>query len=107
MAMTYVFPPELCITNIHPRFWSLHNLYPAAGLPNENDKIVFPPLLNLSSEKLERNGLYLLENGNDIYLWIGRAVAPELCQLIFDRPSYDAIVPGKVNIIYIYIYRYR
>ncbi|KAJ3327752.1 COPII subunit, partial [Blyttiomyces sp. JEL0837] len=98
LALMYVFPPELCITNIHPRFWALHTMEPAMGLPGEDGRILFPPLLNLSSEKLERNGFYLLENGQDIYIWIGRAISPEFIQMVFDRPSYDAVATGKVTL---------
>ncbi|KAI8854513.1 hypothetical protein BC829DRAFT_424511 [Chytridium lagenaria] len=96
MAMMYVYPTELCLLAAHPRFYALHSLDQKVGLPDENDKIVLPPLLNLSSEKLERNGLYLLDNGAEIFIWVGRNVAPELCQMIFDKPSYEAIPVGKV-----------
>ncbi|KAJ3038754.1 COPII subunit [Rhizophlyctis rosea] len=98
MALLYVFPPELCIIHTHPRFYALHVLEPQVGLPGEDGQIVYPPRLNLSSEKLERHGLYFLENGVEMFLWVGRAVAPQLCQLLFDKPSYDAIVPGKTTL---------
>ncbi|KAJ3118535.1 COPII subunit [Phlyctochytrium bullatum] len=96
MAMMYVYPTELCLLSIHPRFYALHVMDPKVGLPDENDKIVLPPLLNLSSEKLERHGLFLLDNGTEIFIWVGRNIAPELCQMVFDKPSYDVIPVGKV-----------
>ncbi|KAJ3208910.1 COPII subunit [Dinochytrium kinnereticum] len=96
MAMMYVYPTELCILAMHPRFYALHLMDQKVGLPDENDKIVMPPLLNLSSEKLERNGIYLLDNSTEIFVWIGRSVAPELCQMIFDKPNYEAVPVGKV-----------
>jgi protein transport protein SEC24 len=71
-------------------------LDPAVGFPGENDQIVMPVPLSLSSEKLERHGLYLLDNGAEIYVWVGRAISQELCQMIFDKPAYEAIIPGKV-----------
>ncbi|KAJ3410439.1 COPII subunit, partial [Chytridiales sp. JEL 0842] len=98
MSLMYVYPPEMCLTSIHPCFYALHYLDPAVGLPDENDRIVLPVPMNLSSEKLERNGLYLLENGSEIYLWVGRAIAPELCQSIFDKPAYEAVIPGKTTL---------
>ncbi|KAJ3278706.1 COPII subunit [Borealophlyctis nickersoniae] len=98
MALLYVFPPELSLVHMHPRFYALHVLDPQAGLPGEDGQIVFPPRLNLSSEKLERHGLYLLENGVEMFLWVGRAISPELCSVLFDKPSYDHIVAGKTTI---------
>ncbi|KAJ1561839.1 COPII subunit [Cladochytrium tenue] len=52
----------------------------------------------LSSEKLDRAGLYLLENGMDIFIWVARGLQPQLCQMIFDRPSYESIVSGKATL---------
>ncbi|KND02225.1 uncharacterized protein SPPG_02707 [Spizellomyces punctatus DAOM BR117] len=98
MAMLYVLPPEMSMVQIHPRFWALHALDQQAGLPGADGRIVKPPSLNLSSEKLERHGLYLLENGFEIFIWVGRAVAPELVQMLFDRPAYDAITAGKTTL---------
>jgi protein transport protein SEC24 len=97
MSNLYVFPPEICAVNVHPRFWSLHTMEPQMGqVDSVTQKTNFPPLLNLSSEKLERHGLFLLENAMDIFIFMGRAVSPELCQLIFNQPNYDSVIPGKV-----------
>ncbi|KAJ3166384.1 COPII subunit [Geranomyces variabilis] len=98
MAMLYVLPPELSIAQIHPRFWALHTLEPQAGLPGPDGTIVYPATMNLSSEKLERHGLYLLENGLDMFLWVSRGVSPELIHQLFDKQSYDAIQVGKTTL---------
>ncbi|KAI8824176.1 uncharacterized protein EV422DRAFT_493298 [Fimicolochytrium jonesii] len=98
MAMLYVLPPEMCLVQIHPRFWPLHALEPQVGLPGGDGKIVFPPLLNLSAEKLERHGLYLLENGLEMFLWVSRGTDPQLIQKLFDKPSYDAVGVGKTTL---------
>ncbi|KAJ3107060.1 COPII subunit [Phlyctochytrium planicorne] len=98
IAMMYVYPTELCLLAMHARFYALHLMEPTVGQLDENDKVIMPPLLNLSSEKLERNGLYLLDNSQEVFIWLGRAIAPELVQMIFDRPSYDAVPAGKVSL---------
>ncbi|KAI9102462.1 hypothetical protein DFS34DRAFT_577162 [Phlyctochytrium arcticum] len=98
MAVLYVLPPEVALLQIHPRFWALHTLEPQVGLPGQDGQIVYPRAMNLSSEKLERNGLYLLENGMEIFLWVGRAVAPELLQLLFDKPNYESVQSGKATL---------
>lgn len=119
MALLYVLPPELSLVQIYPRFWALHTLdaevclmmknivlgsdkrvligyFLQAGLPGPDGRIVYPTLLNLSSEKFERHGIYLLENGVEMFLWISRGADPQLIQMLFDKPSYDAVPTGKV-----------
>ena len=68
-------------------------------MPLEDGKIKFPIQMNLSSEKLDRQGLYLLENGLEMFLWVGKSLDPTLCQMIFGRPLPEAIVPGKVSFV--------
>ncbi|KAJ3238647.1 COPII subunit [Chytriomyces hyalinus] len=95
-ALMCVYPTEAYLPSIHPRFWAIHSMDSSCGeLDDATGRVIFPPVLNLSSEKLERHGLYLLENGSDIFFWVGRGIAPELCQLVFGVPSYDGIVFGK------------
>ena len=55
-----------------------------------------PPPLPLSSERLERHGLYLIEDGQTIFLWVGRDAVPQLIMDMFDAPSYEALRAGKV-----------
>ena len=59
-----------------------------------------PPQLNLSSEKLERNGVFLLEDGQTIYLYFGREVAPEIVNAILGIPSLEGLDTTQVSAIY-------
>ena len=67
------------------------------GLPGDDGKIVMPPLLPLSSERLVRHGLFLIEDGQTMFLWIGRDAVPQLVMDVFDLPSYDQLPSGKVR----------
>ncbi|KAJ3076155.1 COPII subunit [Podochytrium sp. JEL0797] len=98
-AMMCVYPAEAFVPNVYARFWALHSMDSHAGTVDEaTGQVVFPPVLNLSSEKLERHGLYLLDDGSDLYLWVGRAIDADLCRLVFGQPVYDGIVPGKTTL---------
>jgi hypothetical protein len=55
-----------------------------------------PPPLPLTSERLERHGLFLIEDGQTIFLWVGRDAVPQLIIDVFDLPSYEALRGGKV-----------
>ena len=66
-----------------------------AGTVGDNG-IVLPPPLPLTSERLERHGLFLIEDGQTIFLWVGRDAVPQLIQDVFNLPSYEQLRGGKV-----------
>ena len=56
-----------------------------------------PPPLPLSSERLERHGLFLIEDGQSIFLWVGRDAVPQLIIDVFGLPNYEVLRGGKVS----------
>ena len=57
-----------------------------------------PVLLPLTSERLVRHGLFLVEDGQNMFLWIGRDAVPQLLMDVFDKPSYEQLpLSGKVR----------
>lgn len=59
--------------------------------------VILPPALNPTSERFERHGLFLIEDGQNIFLWIGRDAVPQLIVDVFDLPSYAELRGGKVS----------
>ena len=59
--------------------------------------VIMPPPLPLTSEKLERHGLFLIEDGQTIFLWVGRDAVPQLIIDVFNLPSYEVLRGGKVR----------
>lgn len=55
-----------------------------------------PTPLPLTSERLERHGLFLIEDGQTIFLWVGRDAVPQLIMDVFNLPSYEVLRGGKV-----------
>lgn len=55
-----------------------------------------PTKLNLSSERLDRHGCYLIENGHRILIWIGREAVPKLCQDLLNVSKVNEIRSGQV-----------
>jgi protein transport protein SEC24 len=68
-----------------------------AGTVGESG-VILPTPLPLSSERLERHGLFLIEDGQTIFLWVGRDAVPQLIMDVFDLPSYDVLRGGKVSL---------
>jgi protein transport protein SEC24 len=88
---------------IYPRMFSIHDMEgtPEVGVPTDNsdegallagpDNIRLPPILNLSHERTTSDGMYLMENGQDMFIWIGRSVNPALLNTLFGLDSLEGV----------------
>jgi protein transport protein SEC24 len=90
-------PTQSLVPYIHPRFYSLHNMPPEAGTIGEHG-VILPPPMNLTSERLERHGLFLIEDGQNMFLWVGHEAVPRLVQDVFDLPAYADLTGGKFTL---------
>lgn len=123
-ALLTTLPVQLLVPYLHPNFYCLHNMPAEAGtwvgaeslpeptvaegqeapapsavaLAKARGRFVFPAKLNLTSERLERHGLYLIEDGQNIFLWVGRDAVPQLTMDVFDAPNYAALRGGKTTL---------
>eukprot|EP00596_Hydrurales_sp_CCMP1899_P006133 CAMPEP_0119044080 /NCGR_PEP_ID=MMETSP1177-20130426/28383_1 /TAXON_ID=2985 /ORGANISM="Ochromonas sp, Strain CCMP1899" /LENGTH=207 /DNA_ID=CAMNT_0007013527 /DNA_START=1 /DNA_END=624 /DNA_ORIENTATION=+ len=78
---------------IYPRMFSIHDMADDAGTPSDSGEqdgptagpynICLPSILNLSHERLSSDGIFLMENGYDLFLWIGRTVSPAIINTLF------------------------
>jgi protein transport protein SEC24 len=92
---------------IYPRMFSIHDMPLDAGTPVDNAediptaglaRIRLPAILNLSHERLTSEGLFLLENGYDLFLWIGRNVSPAILDTLFGVSSLEGIDLSQLHI---------
>lgn len=84
---------------IYPRLYSLHDMPDDAGFPNqETGSITMPPPLNLNSGSLVPYGLYLIDDGQTQFLWLGRDAVPALLQDVFGSADKMAIKQGKTSL---------
>ncbi|KAH8548969.1 Sec23/Sec24 trunk domain-containing protein [Umbelopsis sp. PMI_123] len=97
MIRLRTLPTDRFVPYLYPQFYSLHNMPQEVGSTDENGQFIMPPALNLSSEKLERYGAYLLENGQDMFLWLGKDVVPQLCMDLLGAPNIEAVKTGLVT----------
>lgn len=89
-------PPAFLVPYVHPRLYAIHEMSDEAGLPGP-EGIVMPPTLNLNSGIFKTHGLYLIDDGQVQFLWIGRDAVPELVQDVFGLSSIDLVKAGKVT----------
>ncbi|KAF9579772.1 COPII subunit [Lunasporangiospora selenospora] len=97
MHLFSTLPSQCLIPYIHPRFYALHNMPEHCGTIG-TDGIQMPQPMNLSSERLERAGLFMLEDSQNIFLWVGREAVPALCNDLFGVPNYESIRGGKTTL---------
>ncbi|KAJ8248460.1 hypothetical protein GJAV_G00242250 [Gymnothorax javanicus] len=67
-------------------------LLPLQKLDVEGDAL--PVAVRDSEERLSKGGVYLLENGLNLFLWVGANVQQELLQDIFGTPAFGQIDPN-------------
>ncbi|KAK4692190.1 protein transport protein SEC24, partial [Lecanoromycetidae sp. Uapishka_2] len=92
-------PLPLLIQFIYPKFYSLHDMPDSAGVPDETTgDIVLPPPLNLSSQCLVPYGLYLIDDGQTQFLWVGKEAVPQLVEDVFGVPDRTQLKVGKTSV---------
>ncbi|KAH6606260.1 sec24 [Trichoderma cornu-damae] len=96
LCLLSTLPLPLLIRYIYPRLYSLHDMPDNAGVPDEGTgQIVLPPAHNLSSERLVSYGLYLIDDGQVQFLWVGRDAVPQLIADVFGVEDRTQVHVGK------------
>ncbi|KAF4084974.1 hypothetical protein AMELA_G00112270 [Ameiurus melas] len=71
-------------------------LLPVHKLDVESDAL--PVAVRDSEERLSKGGIYLLENGLNLFLWVGVNTQQELLQNIFNNPAFSQIDPNMTSL---------
>jgi protein transport protein SEC24 len=89
MSRLLTAPADRVVPMLHPRLVPLHTLPETVG--DGAPKI--PERLWLTAERLDPEGVFLLENGFDAHIYVGSAVPPATCAALLGAPSPDVIDP--------------
>ncbi|KAM3547753.1 hypothetical protein MY1884_009454 [Beauveria asiatica] len=96
LCLLSTLPVPLLMRYIYPRLYSLHDMPDTAGVTDgATGQIVLPPPLNLTSERLASHGLYLIDDGQTQFLWVGRDAVPQLVADVFGVDDRTNIHVGK------------
>ncbi|XP_014209166.1 protein transport protein Sec24D-like [Copidosoma floridanum] len=90
MMLVSSMPITETVFHVYPRLISLYDADPAS---NE-----IPPVMRCSIEKFQDNGVYLLENGIHMFLWLGLNVNPQWVQAVFGVPSVVQVDTDKTTL---------
>jgi len=75
----------------YPRLIALHDMPPECGVEDENGLVQLPDKQNLTKDIMTQDGVYLLEDGEIMMIWIGRAVSPAFLGGVFGANSIDEL----------------
>jgi protein transport protein SEC24 len=96
LCLLSTLPLPLLIQYIYPKMYSLHDMGDDAGTGDkETGEIILPPPHNLSSERIVPYGLYLIDDGQTQFLWVGRDAVPQLIMDVFGVPDKSQLKVGK------------
>ncbi|KAJ7897647.1 protein transporter SEC24 [Mycena olivaceomarginata] len=84
------------IRYIYPNIYSLHNMPADVGFVGSEGALVMPTPLPLTSTWWEAHGLYLIDDGQIIYLVVARDAVPRLINDVFGVEDYRALQGGKI-----------
>ncbi|XP_038651792.1 protein transport protein Sec24A isoform X1 [Scyliorhinus canicula] len=84
-------PVSYLVLMIHPNLYRIDNLSDEGSI-NINDKTIpQPPILQLSVEKLNRDGAFLMDAGTMLYLWVGKKCCPNFVSQVLGASNYVSI----------------
>jgi protein transport protein SEC24 len=94
---------------IYPRLFALHDMGHDAGYATEDDiddpdrvagrdRILLPPAVNLSIDSLSSEGVYLLDNGVELYLWVGRSGDMSILTSLFGVHTLEDMDPNQIQV---------
>lgn len=97
------------INFIYPKMFSIHDMDHESGLPAADgiggddgvqvagrERILLPRAVNLSVERLTSDGLFLLDNGVQMHLWVGRSCNPNLMASLFGVESLESVDMNQI-----------
>ncbi|KIX95019.1 uncharacterized protein Z520_09329 [Fonsecaea multimorphosa CBS 102226] len=69
---------------LYPRIYALHNLSPEDCFANsETMQLVVPPTVRASFARVEEGGVYLVDDGQVVLIWLHAQVSPNLLEDLF------------------------
>jgi len=98
---------------IYPRLFSIYDMgdnvgYSVEDLPDGGgddavvagrNRILLPEVLNLSADNLSSNGVYLLDNGIDMYLWVGSQADLDILGSLFGVQTLEDVDPNQLEVL--------
>eukprot|EP01133_Synstelium_polycarpum_P011537 gene11537-13465_t len=98
MNMLASLPPSRIIPLIYPRTYPIHNMLPEHGTVNQQyNHVILPPFVRLSSEQITQDGVFLIEDGRNIYCWVQQFASQTILHNLFGIDSIVGYNSSKIS----------
>uniref|UniRef100_A0A672S2J9 SEC24 homolog B, COPII coat complex component n=1 Tax=Sinocyclocheilus grahami TaxID=75366 RepID=A0A672S2J9_SINGR len=82
----------------HPDLYRIDNMTEQAALHLNDSVIPQPPLLQLTAEKLTREGAFLMDCGSVMFLWVGKCCNETFIRDVLGYPNYASLPSNMTEI---------
>ncbi len=76
-------PTEAILRRLYPAMYALHAMPPEAGTKDEEGRVIMPPRTALAGERIDARGAYLVDDGYQCLLWLGKMLDPAFVEAAF------------------------
>uniref|UniRef100_A0A8C1X932 SEC24 homolog B, COPII coat complex component n=1 Tax=Cyprinus carpio TaxID=7962 RepID=A0A8C1X932_CYPCA len=91
-------PLQQIMRMVHPDLYRIDNMTEQAALHLNDSVIPQPPLLQLTAEKLTREGAFLLDCGSVMYLWVGKCCNETFIRDVLGFQNYASLPSSMTEI---------
>uniref|UniRef100_A0A1X7U3G3 Uncharacterized protein n=1 Tax=Amphimedon queenslandica TaxID=400682 RepID=A0A1X7U3G3_AMPQE len=91
-------PLDWLISFFYPKLYALHTLSDKDTVDSDGEELLAPPILQLSAEKLTRYGIFLMDYGTGIYIWVSKEAPADVINNIFGVPHFGAIPESMTSL---------
>jgi len=91
MSVYKSMPLKYLMLMIHPNLYAVHNIDDRKVIMDSDVEICIPPKLHLSSESIDRHGVYILDSCETIYMWVGRSVHDQFLLDVFGVKTFNEL----------------
>ncbi|XP_036407360.1 protein transport protein Sec24B-like isoform X2 [Megalops cyprinoides] len=91
-------PPQHIMRTVHPDLYRVDDLSDQGALHLSDCVVPQPSLLQLTAEKLTREGAFLMDCGNVLYLWVGRCCNELFIRDVLGCPNHASIPQNMTQI---------
>ncbi|KAF9090400.1 COPII coat Sec23p-Sfb3p heterodimer component, partial [Mortierella sp. GBA35] len=78
----------------YPRMIVVHAMDERVGVMDASGRVFLPQLVRVSYARLNPAGAYMLENGQRLFLWLGREIHQQFLQDVFGVQTLDDVDPS-------------
>ncbi|KOB74928.1 Protein transport protein Sec24A [Operophtera brumata] len=84
-------PLSQLLRGVYPALYALHTIQEHLVKGEENELVPDPPRLQLTAERVNSNGAYLLDDGDSMIIYVGRNVSPAFLSETFGVTAFSQI----------------